>query len=154
ALLALERAPEHEAVAHVDHRPLAQVGQREAPDAGGEEVLDAVRELPEVGHHERDLALPASAEEEQEAIALALVPGQEVALAEAVLHPLEEGLDLGVQRLEGRASEAPLDVGEGGEVHEDDGQAALLAEDAADLLVHVPERRDDHGTIFPHNPGP
>ena len=90
--------------------------------------------------------VPAASEEEQEAVALALVAGEDVALPEAVLHLQEDGLDLRAQALVGGAAEAALDVGEGRQVHEDGPQAAVLAQQQADLVVQVPERGERHRT--------
>ena len=56
--------------------------------------------------------LAPAGQEEQEAVALALVAGQDVALADAVLQLVQDGIDLRAQRLVGRAAEAALDAGQ------------------------------------------
>ena len=145
-LLVLERAMEHEAVAHVDDGALAPVGQGETPDARLQELLDPVGQPAQVGGHEghRGLGAAAASQEEQEAIALALVAGEDVALAKPLLHLLEHGVDLRAQALVGGPPEAALDVSEGPQVHEHGPQAALLAQDLANLVVRVAERDDRH----------
>ena len=137
---------EHEPVAHVDDRAFAAIGHGEPSDARLQELFHPVRQLAHVGGHEghRRLGVAAASEEEQETVALAFVAGEDVALAKPLLHLLEHRVDLRAQALIGRPPEAALDVGEGSEVHQHRPQAPLVAQDLADLVVHVAERDDRH----------
>ena len=109
---ALERAPQHEPVAGDEGRPLLQVRQGQPAHARVEELLDALDELAEVLRAEGRVAPAGPGEEEEEAVALALVPGDEVVLAEALAHVLEERVHLGAQGAERGAPEGALDVRE------------------------------------------
>ena len=111
---ALERAPQHEPVAGDEHRPLLEVRQGQAAHARVQELLDALDELAEVLGAEGRVAPAGPGEEEQEAVALALVARDEVVLAEALAHLLEERVHLGAQGAEGGAPEGALDVRERG----------------------------------------
>ena len=147
SLRALQRAPQDEAVAGHESRPLPQVRQGEPAHPGVEEVLDALDELAEVLRAEGRVAPAGPGEEEQEAVALALVAGDEVVLAEALAHVDEEGVDLGAQRAEGRPAERALDVGERAEVDEDGGEEPLIPQLGGDVVLHLAERGDRHLVI-------
>src|SRR6185503_12094312 len=105
-------------------------------------LLQAVAQLPHAAHREARRA--HAGQEEEVAVRLALVPGEDVVVAEVVLDLLEDGVDLGPQREVGGAPEAPLDAGQVDEVDHDDAQAALLLQGRADLGLDLPVG-GDHG---------
>ena len=72
---------------------------------------------------------------------VALVPGDQVLAADAVLQLLDDGIGLRAQRLVGGLAEAALDARQRDQVEQDDAQPPFLVEDAAQIGLDVAQDR-------------
>ena len=91
------------------------------------------------------LAAARPGEEEQEAVALALVAGEDVVLPEAArASPRAAGRPARAGRGTRRPPKRALDLGERREVDQDRREVALLAQHGRDLVLDLAERRDRH----------
>src|SRR6185436_1396745 len=111
-------------------------------------LLDPVGERLQLRDLERPRVGALHRHEQEEAVAVALVPRQQLAVLEALGQLLDQRVDLRAQRLVGAAAEVALDARERREVDQDHAQPALFPERAAHAVLDLAERRDHAAAIL------